>query len=89
MRQIFMNYLVIIIIPFLVGVFLRFLFRKRTKAWLITLITALLALAAFIVERTIPAYGSELYGLLVCMAASLLIGSLLIGTISRIVSHRK
>ena len=44
MKQIVLNYLGIFIIPFLAGTLVRFLFRKYSKAWLITVITALLAL---------------------------------------------
>lgn len=89
MRQIIANYLVIFIIPLLVGALIRFLLRKRNKAWLVTVLSAFLALAAFIAERTIPVHGSERNALLLFMAVCLLIGSLLMGIITRIMCHRK
>ena len=88
MKQIVLNYLVIVIIPFLLGALIRFLFRKRSKAWLVTAITAFLAVAAFIIERTVPNHGSELYALLVVQAVCLLIGALLIGAVTRMMRRK-
>ncbi len=89
MKQIVLNCLVIFIIPFLLGALIRFLFCKRSKAWLVTAITVFLALAAFIIERTVPNHGSELYALWLFQAVCLLIGSLLMGVVTRVMCRKK
>ncbi len=89
MKQIFFNNFVIFVIPFLVGILARFLFRKRCKAWLVTAISIALTVAAFVVEKTVNPYGSEKYALLLAMAVSMLIGSLLVGIILRVINQKK
>lgn len=89
MKQIFFNNFVIFVIPFLVGILARFLFRKRCKAWLVTAISIALTVAAFVVEKTVNSYGSEKYALLLAMAVSMLIGSLLVGIILRVINQKK
>ncbi len=89
MKQIFFNNFVIFVIPFLVGILARFLFRKRCKAWLVTAISIALTVAAFVVEKTVNSYGSEKYALLLAMAVSMLIGSLLMGIILRVINQKK
>lgn len=88
MKQIFFNNFVIFVIPFLVGILARFLFRKRCKAWLVTAISIALTVAAFVVEKTVNSYGSEKYALLLAMAVSMLIGSLLVGIILRVINRK-
>mgnify|MGYP001069942776 CR=1 FL=1 len=83
MKQIILNYLVIFILPFLLGGVLRFALRKRTKAGLMTAAAALLSLAAWTVARNPPVLGSELYGLRFFQAACFTTGSLLIGLLLR------
>ena len=89
MKQIFFNNFVIFVVPFLVGILARFLFRKRCKAWLVTAISIALTVAAFVVEKTVNSYGSEKYALLLAMAVSMLIGSLLMGIILRVINQKK
>ena len=89
MKQIFFNNFVIFVIPFLVGILARFLFHKRCKAWLVTAISIALTVAAFVVEKTVNSYGSEKYALLLAMAVSMLIGSLLVGIILRVINQKK
>ena len=89
MMQIILNYLVIIIIPFLSGAFIRFLFSKRAKGWIVTVVFACLSLAALIIAVAVPNYGSELNGLLAVMAACLLLGSLLTAGIIKIRQRKK
>ena len=89
MKQIFFNNFVVFVIPFLVGILARFLFRKRCKAWLVTAISIALTVAAFVVEKTVNSYGSEKYALLLAMAVSMLIGSLLVGIILRVINQKK
>ncbi len=89
MKQILFNNFVIFVIPFLVGILARFLFRKHCKAWLVTAISIALTVAAFVVKKTVNSYGSEKYALLLAMAVSMLIGSLLVGIILRVINRKK
>lgn len=88
MKQILFNNFVIFVIPFLVGILARFLFRKHCKAWLFTAISIALTVAAFVVEKTVNSYGSEKYAILLAMAVSMLIGSLLVGIILRVINRK-
>lgn len=88
MKQIFFNNFVVFVIPFLVGILARFLFRKYCKAWLVTAISIALTVVAFVVEKTINSYGSEKYALSLAMAVSVFIGSLLMGIILRIINQK-
>ena len=88
MKQIFLNYLYVCILPFLVGCLVRLLCRRWSKGWLVTAAAAVLALIAFIVVLTVPNRGSELYGLRLVQAACLLFGSLLVGVLVRLLGPR-
>ena len=88
MKQIVLNYLLIFIIPFLLGTLIRFLFRKRSKAWMITGITALLALVEYNMISIFPS-DCELHGFRTIQAICLFLGSLLIGIIARVMSRKK
>lgn len=73
MLTIIMNDLNIFIFPFIVGFAIRFGAGKWSKAFLVTVLFTLLALAAIWAEKTIPSHGSEVYALIsvetICMAA--------------------
>ena len=73
MLTIIMNNLNIFIFPFIVGFAIRFGAGKWSKAFLVTVLFTLLALAAIWAEKTIPSHGSEVYALIsvetICMAA--------------------
>lgn len=81
--QIFLNYLVIFVLPLLFGGALRFVCRRFSKAWLITVISTILSLIAWIVALNPPVIGSELYALrtiqLVCFTAGSLLAAGLSG----------
>ena len=87
--QIFMNYLLIFILPFLLGALLRFLMRKRSRGWIVTVIAAALALTMLIVAVAVPNHGSEANGLMAYQAACLLVGSLLVGGVLLIVRRKR
>lgn len=89
MKQIALNYLTIFIIPFLLGVLIRFLLRKFSKAWLTTAACAALLLVALVVEMTVDGHGSEMYGIFLYQAICLSAGALLTGAITRITGRRK
>ena len=73
MLTIIMNDLNIFIFPFIVGFAIRFGAGKWSKAFLVTVLFTLLALAAIWAEKTIPSHGSEMYALIsvetICVAA--------------------
>lgn len=89
MKQIVLNDLVIFVIPFLLGALVRFLLRRRSKAWLVTAVAACLALAAGVVAMTVPNHGSELYGLRLLQAVCFLFGSLFMGAAIRFLRRKK
>lgn len=84
MLQIVKNYLMIFIIPFLVGVAVRLLCRRVNKAYFITAAFAVLAIIAWVVAFVIPSYGSELYALIAAQATSAAVGALLIELVLQI-----
>ena len=79
MKQIVINYLFVVGLPIVVGFAVRFLFRRLSKACLVTAAFAALALTGWIVANAVPANGSELYGILAAQATAALISSLLTG----------
>lgn len=84
MLQIVQNYLLIFIIPFLVGTAVRLLCRRVNKAYFITAAFAVLAIIAWVVAFVIPSYGSELYALIAAQATSVAVGALLIELVLQI-----
>ncbi len=82
-KQILLNYCVIFVIPLIAGVIIRFVFRKFSKSWLITLISAVLTVISGIVTLNPPVQGSELYGLITIQFVCFTIASLLVGLITR------
>lgn len=89
MAQIVWNYLQIFGIPILVGFIVRFLLRKRKKAWLITAAGAVLSIIGLIVALDPPVSGNEAYGLLTVAAASSTAASALTGLVCRLVRKKK
>ena len=88
MTQIILNYLMIFILPFLAGILLRSLFRKKARGWIVTVIAAVFALVTSIVAFTVPSHGSEVNGILMYQAICLLVGVLLAAGIIRL-RHRQ
>lgn len=89
MAQIVWNYMAIFIIPILVGFIVRFLLRKRKKAWLVTAAGAVLSLIGLIIAINPPVSGNEAYGLLTVAAASSTAASALTGLVCRLVRKKK
>ena len=82
-KQIILNYLVIFVLPLISGGCVRFFCRKRSKAWLVTVAPALLAIAAYVAACNPPVLGSELYGLQTVQLCCFTIASLIVGLIFR------
>ena len=80
---IFQNYLYVFILPFLAGAVLRFALRPFRKGWILTLLAALCAAAAWIVTANPPIGGSELYGLRALMLSLFTLASFLVGILLR------
>ena len=89
MAQIVWNYTQIFGIPILVGFIVRFLLRKRKKAWIVTAAGAVLSLIGLIIAIDPPVSGNEAYGLLTVAAASSTAASALTGLIFRAVTKKK
>jgi hypothetical protein len=86
--QIATNYLYVFILPLLFGGILRFACRKFSKAWLITVATAILSLVAWIITLNPPIIGSELYAIRTMQSVCIMIGSLLVGLLLIVYSVR-
>jgi len=81
MGQIILNYIFIFVIPLIVGLALRLLFRRVKRAYWITVGLLIFAVAAWVIAATVPTHGSERYGLLAVQMTSGAIGALLTGLV--------
>ena len=79
MGQIIKNYMFIFVVPFLIGITVRFLCRRIQRAYLITWVFIVFAVIGWIVYYVVPSYGSEVYGIIALMVTSAATGSLLTG----------
>ena len=84
MKQIVINYLFIFGLPILVGLAVRLLTRRFRKGYVATVVFAALALAGWVAVKTVPTYGSELYGILAMQATAAFVSSLLTGLILKL-----
>lgn len=84
MEQVIWNWICILALPLLVGAAVRFICRKFAKAYIITIIAAILSVLALIISKNPPVNGSELYGILTVMAVSFTVGSFVVGLIARV-----
>ena len=84
MQQIFINYLVILILPFLAGFAVRFIVRRKRRAFVLKL--CLMALAAILwgIAAVVPNHGSEANAITAMMAGCLAAGALAAGLVSRV-----
>ncbi len=82
MGQILLNYLVIFIIPLILGFFLQFLLRKRTRR-LLPVALSVLAIIAVLYALTNPVPGSEGPGLRAIQLCCLAMGAVLTARIFR------
>lgn len=87
MSQIIKNYMLIFVVPFLIGVAVRFLCRRAKRSYLITAGFAVLVVIGWAAFYIVPSHGSEMYGIIALMATSAAVGALLAGVIVR--SKRK
>lgn len=87
MDQIIKNYMFIFIIPFLVGVVVRFLFQRTKRAYLITSVIAVLTVIGWVVFYTVPSHGSELYGIIALLLTCAAVGTLLTGLVVQAKRH--
>ena len=87
MDQIIKNYMFIFIIPFLVGVVVRFLFQRTKRAYLITSVIAVLAVIGWVAFYTVPSHGSEMYGIIALLLTCAAAGALLTGLVVRAKRH--
>lgn len=87
--QIFLNYLTIFIIPVLVGISFRLIFRKKSKAWLVSAVFALITALFGVLTLLLSSGGNESFGLLTISSASALASSLVCGVIIRLAGRKK
>lgn len=88
MKQIIINYFMIFILPIILGVCVRLLCRKWSKAWLITVISAVLTIIEVIVAHDPPVSGSEVYALTAVQLFCFTITSLIAGIVIRKIKKR-
>lgn len=63
MRQIIINYLTIFIFPAVLGGLLRFIFRNKTKGYLVTVLLFCISIGLILFALLVPAHGNEAPGL--------------------------
>lgn len=83
MKQILFNYFIIFVLPFVLGGCIRFFCRKWSKAWLITAISAVSTIIAYVVACNPPVLGNEGYGLRTIQLCCFTFASLLVGIVLR------
>lgn len=84
MAQVIWNWVCILVLPLLAGAAIRFVCWKFSKAYIITIVAAILSVVAFIISKNPPVNGSELYGIFTLMAVSFTVGSFVVGLIARV-----
>lgn len=88
MGEIIKNYLFIFIVPFLIGIVIRFLCRRIKRTYLVTTFFAILAVIGWVFYYTVPSHGSELYGVVALLVTSAAVGTLLTGVVLRLKTSR-
>lgn len=88
MGQIIKNYMLILIVPFFIGLVVRFLCQRTKRAYLSTLAFIAIAIIGWVVYYAVPSHGSELYGILALIGTSVAAGALLAGLIARVKGKR-
>ena len=84
MLQIIKNYLIIFILPLLVGLIVRFVIRKTKKPFILTVCLIALAVLMWGIAFIVPNHGDEGNSLMACQAGCLAIGALTAGLITRV-----
>ena len=88
MKQIIINYLFVIGFPIIVGLAVHILFRRFGKAYLATVVFAVLALVGWIVAKAAPSNGSEMYGMLATQATLAFVSCVLTGLVLKLKSKK-
>ncbi len=83
MLQIMSNYFFIFILPFLVGLVVRFVIRKTNKPFILTVCLIAYAVLMCLIAIIVPSHGSEENGLRALQASCFAIGALIAGLITR------
>ena len=86
MKQIIINYLLVLGLPIIVGLAVRILFQRFNKAYFTTVAFAVLTLVGWAVVNVVPSHGSELYGILATQATIAFVSSLLTGLVLKLKS---
>lgn len=89
MKQIIMNYLFIYGLPIIIGSAIRILLQRFNKAYLATVLFAVLALWVLAIVNVVPAHGSERYGILAVQTTTAFATSLLTGLLLRLKSKTR
>lgn len=89
MKQIFLNYLCIFILPALTGAVLRLVFMKKQYGWIVSLILGIASAGLLARAVFIPAGGSEAAGLETVQAATAAGCSLICGGAVRIAKKKR
>lgn len=84
MLQIIYNYLIIFILPFLVGLIARFVIQKSKKPFILTICLIVFAVFMWVIAYVVPNYGDEGNGLRALQASCSAIGALIAGLITRV-----
>ncbi len=88
MGQIIVNWLILFILPFLAGMIIRFLARKSSKGWLVTVVVAVF-IAVFVIMNLVIHSNIESFFFRMYPVAFVLIGSLTMGLILAIIKKSK
>ena len=89
MGQIIINYLLIFGLPLAVGLLVRILLNRFSKAYLVTVAFAALTLVLWVVANVVPSHGNEGNGILAVQATASFASSLVIGIILKLKSKIK
>ncbi len=84
MKQIIINYLFVFGFPIIIGLAVRILLKRFSKAYFATVAFAVLALVGWVVVNVVSSHGSELYGILAVQASTAFVSSLLAGLVLRL-----
>lgn len=89
MFQIFLNFLIIFIVPILIGALTRLVFIKKQKGYKVSIVFGCIFVATSLCAVLIPSHGNEGPGLSAAGALCALLSSLICGLISLIIKKVK
>ncbi len=84
MSQLILDYLFIIILPFLVGVMLRLVADRTRKPFIVTICLSVLAVLMWILSAVMSKSGSDTGSIKALMTSFSVIGSIAVGLLIRI-----